>query len=214
MISSEMPGVPPRLTLEFFERPAAEVAPDLIGCLLLHDGVGGIVVEVERYQEDDPASHSFRGPTPRAAIMFGPPGRAYVYRSYGVHWCMNVVCDREGSGSAVLIRAIEPTHGIARMRARRGTVPDRALCAGPGRLTQAMGIDAAMNGVSLLDGPISVHERVAEVDIVAGPRIGITRATRTPWRFGLAGSRFLSRPFPPAMTGGRGGARRAVGAAR
>lgn len=188
----------PALDRHFFERPAAEVAPDLVGCLLMHDGVGGIVVEVERYQSDDPASHSFPGPTARNAVMFGPPGRAYVYRSYGIHWCVNVVCDREGEASALLIRALEPTEGIARMESRRGDVGHRRLCAGPGRLTQALGIDSSHNGTSFVDGPLSLHRRSGPVEIVQGPRIGITKAVDKPWRYGLAGSPYVSRPFPPA----------------
>jgi DNA-3-methyladenine glycosylase len=162
----------------------------------MHDGVGGIIVEVERYQRDDPASHSFRGPTTRAAVMFGPPGHAYVYRSYGVHWCVNVVCDREGEASAVLIRALEPSEGVALMVTRRGDVGYRRLCAGPGRLTQALGIDASHNGTSFVDGPLSLHPRSEVVAVVRGPRIGITKAVDKPWRYGLAGSRYLSRPFP------------------
>lgn len=185
-----------RLGIGFFERPASEVAPDLVGCLLMHDGVGGIIVEVERYQRDDPASHSFPGPTSRNAVMFGPPGCAYVYRSYGVHWCVNVVCDAEGEASAVLIRALEPTEGIALMEQRRGEVGYRRLCAGPGRLTQALGIDASHNGTSLVDGPLSLHPRSEAVEVVQGPRIGITKAVDKPWRYGLAGSGYLSRPFP------------------
>jgi len=173
-----------------------EVAPDLLGCTLLHDGVGGVVVEVERYQEDDPASHSFGGPRPRAAVMFGPPGRAYVYRSYGVHWCLNVVCEGVGRGAAVLLRALRPTEGLEVMRARRGPVPDRLLCAGPGRLTQALGITGAENGASLLDGPLRLLPASEPVEVVIGPRIGITQAVDKPWRFGVAGSRWVSRPFP------------------
>jgi DNA-3-methyladenine glycosylase len=172
------------------------VAPDLVGCLLLHDGVGGVVVEAERYQEDDPASHSFRGPTPRAAVMFGPPGRAYVYRSYGIHWCLNVVCEPAGRGAAVLLRALRPTHGLDVMRARRGPVPDRALCAGPGRLCQALGISGAQNGASLVEGPLRLHPAPEPVEVVSGPRVGISRGVEQPWRFGAAGSRWLSRPFP------------------
>lgn len=190
-----------RLDSDFFNRPAAEVAPDLVGCLLMHDGVGGVIVEVERYQSDDPASHSFPGPTPRNAVMFGPPGMAYVYRSYGVHWCANVVCDQEGKASAVLIRALEPTTGVELMEARRGEVGHRLLCAGPGRLTQALGIDASCNDTSFIDGPLSLHPRRETVEVVRGPRIGITKAVDVPWRYGLAGSRYLSRPFPRARVG-------------
>ncbi|MEW6581240.1 MAG: DNA-3-methyladenine glycosylase [Actinomycetota bacterium] len=196
MPSSE---VPPRLGAWFFARPVEVVAPDLLGCLLVHDGVGGVIVEVERYQEDDPASHSFRGPTPRARVMFGPPGHAYVYRSYGMHWCMNVVCDAEGTGSAVLIRALAPTRGVEVMRGRRPGVPDRRLCAGPGRLTRALAIDDRVNGTSLLHGAVSLHERRDPVDVVCGPRIGVSRAADRPWRLGVAGSPFVSRPFPAAM---------------
>ena len=188
----------PRLDEGFFARPVAEVAPDLVGCALLVDGVGGVIVEVERYQEDDPASHSFRGPTPRSAVMFGPPGRAYVYRSYGLHWCLNAVCEPRGRGAAVLIRALAPTAGLQLMRARRAGVGDRLLCAGPGRLTRALAIDGDLNGVSLCEGRVALHPRAAPVDVVAGPRIGVSRAADLPWRFGLAGSPHLSRPFPCA----------------
>lgn len=188
----------PRLDEGFFARPVAEVAPDLVGCALLVDGVGGVIVEVERYQEDDPASHSFRGPTPRSAVMFGPPGRAYVYRSYGLHWCLNAVCERKGRGAAVLIRALAPTAGLELMRARRADVGDRFLCAGPGRLTRALAIDGDLNGASLCEGRVALHPRAAPVDVLAGPRIGISRAADLPWRFGLAGSPHLSRPFPRA----------------
>ena len=205
MRSSDPVPVPPHLEASFFDRPAGEVAPDLLGCMLMNEGVGGVVVEVERYQQDDPASHSFHGPTPRAAIMFGPPGRAYVYRSYGVHWCVNVVCDREGRGSAVLLRALEATHGLAEMRRRRGPVRDRDLCSGPGRLTQALAIDSRHNGTSFLEGDLSLHERVFVPQMVVGPRIGISRAVEQPWRLGVADSRALSRPFPqptPAVATG------------
>ena len=187
-----------RLGAGFFARPVEEVAPALLGCRLTLGRVGGVIVEVERYQQDDPASHSFRGPTPRAAVMFGPPGVAYVYRSYGVHWCVNVVCDEEGTGSAVLLRALRPTDGVAVMRERRPGVADDRLCAGPGNLTRALGIDESLNGSSLVDGPLALHARREPVEIVAGPRIGITRAVERPWRLGVAGSPHLSRPFPRA----------------
>jgi DNA-3-methyladenine glycosylase len=193
--------VGPRLDSEFFARPAAEVAPDLVGCLLMHGGVGGVIVEVERYQHDDPASHSFRGPTPRNAVMFGPPAHAYVYRSYGMHWCVNVVCDREGEASAVLIRALEPSQGVKAMEARRGDVGMRRLCAGPGCVTQALGIDLSHNGSSFVDGPLSLHARAATPDVVTGPRIGIAKAIDKPWRYGIADSPYLSRPFPRAREG-------------
>ena len=152
-----------------------------------------------RYDQDDPASHSYRGPTPRSAVMFGPPGRLYVYRSYGLHWCMNVVCEPEGRGAAVLVRAVAPTNGIERMRARRGGVPDRLLCAGPGRLCAALAIDGSMNGSMLGEGPVRLLAGEPAAEIVSGPRIGISVATDRPWRFGIAGSSYLSRPFPQAV---------------
>lgn len=192
------PRLGPRLGAAFFARPVAEVAPDLIGCTLLVDGVGGVIVETERYQQDDPASHSFRGPRGRAAVMFGPPGRVYVYRSYGLHWCVNVVCEAEGRGAAVLLRAIAPEHGLGAMRARRGALPDRLLCAGPGRLAQALGIDRELDDTSAVDdgARVALHGRTGPVDLVSGPRIGISVAVDRRWRFGLVGSRHLSKPFP------------------
>jgi DNA-3-methyladenine glycosylase len=186
-----------RLAREFFARPVAEVAPDLVGCMLTVDGVGGIIVETERYQQDDPASHSFRGPRGRALVMFGPPGHLYVYRSYGIHWCVNVVCEPEGRGAAVLIRALAPVHGIPTMRGRRRGVADRLLCAGPGRLCEALAIDRRLDGADALapQSRVRIHGRAEPAEVVAGPRIGISTATDRPWRFGLAGSRYLSRPF-------------------
>jgi len=180
---------------EVFAADPVEAARALIGWTLLVDGVGGIVVETEAYHHEDPASHSFSGPTARNAVMFGPPGRAYVYRSYGVHWCLNVVCGPE-PGSAVLIRSLEPTEGIATMRARRGSDDVRALCSGPGKLCQALAVTRALDGARLDAAPFALTPREHEPAIVAGPRIGITRAADVPWRFGLAGSAFLSRPFP------------------
>src|SRR3954471_16518869 len=165
------PGKP--LKRAFFARSVHEVAPDLIGATLLVDGVGGIIVEVEAYHHTDPAAHSFRGPTPRNMVMFGPPGFAYVYRSYGIHWCVNFVCEKEGSASAVLIRALQPTHGLASMRRRRGLGDERALCSGPGKLTEALGITYAYNGLPLDAPPFAVHARVATPEIAAGVRIGI-----------------------------------------
>lgn len=187
------PGRP--LKRAFFARSVHEVAPDLIGATLLVDGVGGVIVEVEAYHHTDPAAHSFRGPTPRNLVMFGPPGVAYVYRSYGIHWCVNFVCEKEGSASAVLIRALEPTHGLAAMRRRRGLEDERALCSGPGKLTEALGITVAHNGLALDAPPIALHARTKKPEIVAGVRIGITKAVELPWRYGLKGSRFLSKPF-------------------
>ncbi len=180
----------------FFARSVHEVAPDLVGARLLVDGVGGIVVEVEAYDQEDPASHGFGGPTARNASMFGPPGRAYVYRSYGIHWCLNLVCADEGRAEAVLVRALEPTQGLDVMRRRRGVEDERLLCAGPGRLCQALGITRAHDGVPLDGPPFELHGPEAPVEVVAGRRVGITRAAERPWRYGLAGSHFLSRPLP------------------
>ncbi|MDE3025456.1 MAG: DNA-3-methyladenine glycosylase [Acidobacteriota bacterium] len=180
---------------DFFARSVHEVAPDLIGVTLLVDGVGGTIVEVEAYDQEDPASHAFRGPTPRNAVMFGAPGFAYVYRSYGIHWCLNAVCDVEGRAEAALVRALAPTHGVEEMRARRGGVPDRALCSGPGKLCRALAITREHDGLPLDEPPFALLERASEPEIVTGPRIGITRAAERPWRYGLAGSPFLSRPF-------------------
>lgn len=187
-----------RLEADFFARDVGEVAPALIGCRLLVDGVGGTIVEVERYQDDDPASHSFTGPRGRAAVMFGEPGTIYVYRSYGIHWCMNLVCDAVGRGAAVLLRAIAPTVRIERMRGRRPGISDRLLCAGPGRLTAALGVDEALNASSAVarHGRVEIIDQDEAPEIVCGPRVGISRATEKPWRFGLADSPFLSKRFP------------------
>jgi DNA-3-methyladenine glycosylase len=179
----------------FFGRSVHEVAPELIGATLLVDGVGGIIVEVEAYHHTDPAAHSYRGPTPRNSVMFGPPGFIYVYRSYGIHWCVNFVCEEAGSASAVLIRALQPTHGIPTMRRRRGLHDERALCSGPGKLTEALGITHAHNGLALDTPPIALSARPARPDIVTGIRIGITKAVDLPWRYGLKDSKFLSKPF-------------------
>jgi DNA-3-methyladenine glycosylase len=190
--------VPKRLTKAFFNRSVHEVAPDLIGATLLFGGVGGRLVEVEAYHHTDPAAHSFHGPTPRNVVMFGPPGYAYVYRSYGIHWCLNLVCEPKGSASAVLIRAIEPTVGLARMRRRRGLSDVRLLCSGPGRVCQALGITRADNGLVLDEPPFELLARTGDVEVVAGPRIGLTKAVEKPWRYGLKDSRFLSKPFKTA----------------
>lgn len=189
-----MVGLP--LDESFFARPVSAVAPDLLGCTIEVGDLAGTIVEVERYQQDDPASHSFRGPTPRASVMFGPPGRLYVYRSYGIHWCANVVCEPEGRGAAVLLRAVEPTRGFEIMRRRRGTDDPHKLCSGPGRLCQAFGIDGTMNGTALGEGPVRLHAGEPVSEVVVGPRVGISVATDKPWRFGVAGSSHLSRPFP------------------
>jgi DNA-3-methyladenine glycosylase len=183
------------LTRDFFSRSVHDVAPDLIGVILLVSGVGGRLVEVEAYHHTDPAAHSFRGPTARNAIMFGPPGFAYVYRSYGIHWCLNFVCEPKGSASAVLIRAIEPTDGLKTMRRRRGIADERLLCSGPGRVCQALAITGADNGLALNAPPFELLARAADVEVVAGPRIGLTKAVDKPWRYGLRDSRFLSKPF-------------------
>jgi DNA-3-methyladenine glycosylase len=179
----------------FFARSVHAVAPDLIGATLLVANSGGIIVEVEAYHHTEPAAHSFRGRTERNAVMFGPPGFVYVYRSYGIHWCLNFVCEPEGSASAVLIRALEPSHGLATMRRRRGLADVRLLCSGPGRLCEALGITNAHNGLALDQPPFRLLARGKEVEIVNGPRIGLTKAIELPWRYGLKGSRFLSRPF-------------------
>ena len=180
---------------DFFARTVHEVAPDLVGVTLLVDGVGGLIVEVEAYDQEDPASHGFRGRTARNASMFGPPGHAYVYRSYGVHWCLNLVCDEPGRAEAVLVRALEPTHGLDTMRARRGVDAERALCSGPGKLCQALGVDRSHDGLALDEPPFALLERDSTPEIVTGPRIGITKSVERSWRYGLAGSAFVSRPF-------------------
>lgn len=184
-----------RLTGAFFARSVHEVAPELIGATLLVDGVGGTIVEVEAYDQDDPASHGFRGRTARTTSMFGPPGHAYIYRSYGIHWCLNLVCAEEGRAEAALVRALEPTAGLDAMRERRGLEASRALCSGPGKLCQALGISRALDGLPLDGPPFALLAREEEVPLAVGPRIGITRAVEQPWRYGLAGSPFLSRRF-------------------
>lgn len=179
--------------LELVSQSVHEVAPGLIGWTLLVDGVGGVIVEVEAYREDDPASHSFGGPRGRNVVMFGAPGHLYVYRSYGIHWCANVVCEPEGAGAAVLLRALEPTHGLETMRTRRGLETTRLLCSGPGRLTQALAITDAHNGLPLDDAPFELRPPREPVDVAVSRRIGITRAPHQPWRYLAAGSRFVSR---------------------
>jgi DNA-3-methyladenine glycosylase len=183
---------------EFFARSVHDVAPELLGTTLLVEGVGGTIVEVEAYDRQDPASHGFRGRTVRNAAMFGPPGHAYVYRSYGIHWCLNLVCDAEGVPDAVLVRALAPTHGLDAMRARRGMDADALLCAGPGRLCQALGVTHEHDGLPLDRPPFTLVERTEAPTVVAAPRIGITAAADLPWRYAVAGSPYLSRALPRA----------------
>ncbi|MCS7008143.1 MAG: DNA-3-methyladenine glycosylase, partial [Gaiellaceae bacterium] len=176
----------------FCARDARIVARELVGATLLKGGVGGVIVETEAYVEGDPASHSYRGRTRRNAAMFGPPGTLYVYRSYGLHWCANVVCGEVGEGAAVLLRALEPTHGIEEMRRRRGVAEARALCAGPGRLCQALAITSADDGRSLDEPPFELRVPKVAVEVIASPRVGITRARELLWRYCLKGSAYVS----------------------
>jgi DNA-3-methyladenine glycosylase len=198
------PGSPSRtrrlaepLGADFFDRSVHAVARDLIGCTLLYEGCGGTIVETESYEADDPACHAYVGLTERTRILFGPPGRAYVYLSYGIHSLLNAVAEPEGEAAAVLIRALEPTHGIERMRGRRGVRSDLELCSGPGKLTEALGIDLGDNGADLGREPFLIAPPDGKPpQIVTGPRIGITKAVERPWRFCAAGSRHVSRPLP------------------
>jgi DNA-3-methyladenine glycosylase len=181
----------------FYDRPVLEVAPDLVGCLLHHGPTAGVIVETEAYHESEEACHAYVGLTSRTSTLFGRPGVAYVYRSYGIHALLNAVCEPEGVGAAVLIRALEPVSGLELMRERRGLAAERMLCSGPGKLTQALDVELDLNRSDLVDGPIGISERTEEwrdVEIVADRRIGITRAAELPWRFCAAGSRYLSRP--------------------
>lgn len=185
----------PRTPAIDFDASSVEVARALIGALLLVDGVGGRIVETEAYDAGEPASHSYGGPSARNAALFGPPGHAYVYRSYGIHWCLNVVCRETGHGAGVLIRALEPTVGLDVMRERRGGVDDRLLCSGPGRLGQALGITRAQDGLPLDRAPFELRPAAGPQELLVGVRIGISKAIDMPWRFGLHGSRFVSRRF-------------------
>jgi DNA-3-methyladenine glycosylase len=196
--SRPSPATTRALPADLFARSVHEVAPKLIGATLLVDGVGGRIVEVEAYDHEDPASHGYRGRTARNASMFGPPGHAYVYRSYGVHWCLNLVCEDVGVANAILVRALEPTYGLDAMRGRRGLEDARLLCSGPGRLCQALGITREHDGLLLDRPPFELLERDRPVEVLAGPRIGITRAADLPWRYAESGSRFLSRALRPA----------------
>ncbi len=194
------------LRADFYARPVLEVAPDLIGCTVEHGGSSGVIVETEAYHESEPASHAFAGLTPRTTTLYGEPGRAYIYRSYGIHALLNAVCEPAGVGSGVLIRALLPVSGIERMRARRGLIGGRPareqdLCSGPGKLTQALGITLAQNATSLITGPIRIHARAGDwrdPAVLQGTRIGITRAVELPWRFCAVGNRHVSRPKPRA----------------
>src|SRR5262245_18097760 len=187
--------MPRLLRPAFFARSVHEVAPELISATLLFNGVGGEIIEVAAYHHTDPAAHSYGGQTPRNAVMFGPPGFAYVYRSYGIHWCLNFVCEPEGSASAVVIRALRPTTGFATMRRRRRIADERLLCSGPGRLCEALKVTGAHNGLPLDAPPFELHPRSAAPGNAVGVRIGITKAVQHPWRYGLACSRFVSKPF-------------------
>jgi DNA-3-methyladenine glycosylase len=181
----------------FFERPVLEVAHDLVGCVVTHDDTAGVIVETEAYHESEAACHAYVGVTPRTRVLFGPPGRAYVYFSYGMHWMLNAVCEPAGVGAAVLIRALEPVDGIEHMRERRGLEAVRQLCSGPGKLTQALGIAAELNDTDLLRGPIAFSDRPRtwrDVAVDVDVRVGITKAADLPWRFVAAGNRFVSRP--------------------
>jgi DNA-3-methyladenine glycosylase len=191
-----MQALPP----EFYDRPVLAVARELIGCTVEHRSVAGVIVETEAYHESEPACHAFVGLTPRTRTLFGPPGRAYVYLSYGIHTMLNAVCEPEGVGAAVLIRALEPTAGLEQMRARRGLASDRDLCSGPGKLTQALGISLAENAGDLSNGPVRIGARAGdwlEPAVVEDTRVGITKAVELSWRFCAAGNRNVSRPRPP-----------------
>jgi DNA-3-methyladenine glycosylase len=188
-------------SVEFYARPVLEVARDLVGCTVVHGDAAGVVVETEAYHVSEPASHAYVGRTGRSWVLFGPPGTAYVYRSYGIHALLNAVCEPEDVGAAVLIRALQPVAGLDAMRARRRLDRVVDLCSGPGKLTQALGIGLEHNATSLLDGPIRIEPRPAAAPpaLIAGPRVGITKAAELPWRFCLAGSRFVSRPWPAGL---------------
>jgi DNA-3-methyladenine glycosylase len=192
-----LPGLP----ADFYARPVVDVAVDLLGCVVAHDGASGMIVETEAYHHSEPACHAYVGLTDRTHVLFGPPGRAYVYRSYGIHALLNAVCEPEGVGAAVLIRALEPLSGLDRMRARRGLERPADLCSGPGKLTQALGIELDFNGSDLAGGPVRILPPPSgweRVEHVSGPRVGITKAAELPWRFCVAGSRSVSRPWPRA----------------
>jgi DNA-3-methyladenine glycosylase len=186
----------------FYDRPVIEVAQDLVGCVLEYDGCAGVIVETEAYHQSEPAAHSYVGLTGRTSVLFSDPGKAYIYRSYGIHALLNAVCEHPDVGAAVLLRALEPIDGIERMFARRGVAREIDLCNGPGKLTQALGIDLELNDTNLFEGPILIHPREdgwQAPALIAGPRIGITKAAELPWRFSAAGNRHVSRPWPPGL---------------
>jgi DNA-3-methyladenine glycosylase len=186
----------------FYDRPVLEVAQDLVGCVVEHDGCAGVIVETEAYHHTEPASHAYVGLTARTSVLYSDPGKAYVYRSYGIHALLNAVCEHREVGAAVLLRALEPIEGVGRMLARRGVAKEVDLCNGPGKLTQALGIDLDLNDTNLYEGPILIHPREdgwQAPELIAGPRIGITKAVELPWRFSAVGSRHVSRPWPPGL---------------
>lgn len=190
------------LPRDFYDRPVVDVARDLVGCVLDHDGVSGVIVETEAYHDSEPACHAYVGLTERTRPLFGPPGRAYVYRSYGIHALVNAVCEHEGVGAAVLIRALEPLDGVAAMRARRGLVRPEDLCSGPGKLTQALDVELELNEADLVASPLRILPRpedLAAPALVAGTRIGIRKAVELPWRFCARGNRNVSKPWPPGL---------------
>jgi DNA-3-methyladenine glycosylase len=195
----------------FFARPVLEVAPDLLGCVLRHGDTSGVIVEAEAYHVSEPACHAYVGVTPRTQTLFGPPGHAYVYRSYGIHALVNAVCEPEGVGAAVLIRALEPLDGVGEMVARRRTTRELDLCSGPGKLTQALGIELDLDADDLLSGPLRIEPRPPQwrdVRWVTGPRIGITKAAELPWRFCAVGAPSVSRPWPDGLRAATAAARR------
>ena len=191
-----------RLDRAFYDRPVLEVARDLVGCVVRHGPAAGVIVETEAYHHSEPACHAYAGLTPRTKTLYGPPGVAYVYRSYGIHALLNAVCEPEGTGAAVLIRALEPLAGVEAMRARRGLHALTDLCSGPGKLTQALGIELTENGTDLSRGPVLIGPPALgweDVEHVTGPRVGITKAAELPWRFCALGTRHVSRPWPPEL---------------
>jgi DNA-3-methyladenine glycosylase len=190
------------LPAAFYDRPVLEVAQELVGCVVEHEGAAGVIVETEAYHQSEAACHAYVGLTARTSVLYGDPGTAYVYRSYGIHALLNAVCEGPEVGAAVLIRALEPIEGIELMRERRGVARDVDLANGPGKLTQALGIDLELNATSLFEGPILIHPREegwTDPAVIAGPRVGITKAVDLPWRFSVAGSRHVSRPWPPGL---------------